>query len=508
MNFKDCLAALGKFHTDVLGCDCAGVIARTGEAVTAFKPGDRVYSGASNTFRTFVRAHHRLVMKMPEDMTFAEGASFPTAFLTAYHSLHKAARLEKHESILIHAAAGGTGQAAVQMALDIGAEIFALVGSLGKKKLLMEFYGIPEDHIFYSRDTSFADGIRRMTHGRGVDVVFSSLSGDGLLASWELVAPFGRFVEIGRNYISSRSSLPMYPFRRNVTFIGFALTGILERHIVGGNLLEEFTQMLEKGAVKPPHPLQVYPLAEIQQAFRTLSSGKSSGKMVLEVTKDAMVPVVQGPRSYWSLRPDASYVVVGGFGGIGRNICRWLASRGAKYLLLLSRSGPVGNEKALALIDELQSKGVVVESPTCDVADAQALNETISRCSKTLPPIKGCFQASMVLRVKTALSNCLNLFSNMTPGFNLRQHVPRRLGRKHPPQSPRNLEPPHPPTPPHGFLHHPLLPRRRHRKRRPEQLRSGKHLPRRSRPPSLLARRKSSIPLFRHFSERRRRQGK
>ncbi|KAL9581646.1 MAG: hypothetical protein Q9212_003778, partial [Teloschistes hypoglaucus] len=398
LNFKDCLAALGKFHTDILGCDCAGVIVRTGEAVTAFKPGDRVYSGASNTFRTLVRAHHRIVMKMPEDMSFAEGASFPTAFLTAYHSLHKAARLEKHESILIHAAAGGTGQAAVQMALDIGAEIFALVGSLGKKKLLMEVYNIPEDHIFYSRDSSFADGIRRMTHGRGVDVVFSSLSGDGLLASWELVAPFGRFVEIGRNYVSSRTSLPMYPFRRNVTFIGFDLTGILERHIVSGNLLEEFTEMMKKGTVKAAHPLQVYPLAEIEQAFRTLSSGKSSGKMVLEVTKDAMVPVVQGPRSNWSLRPDASYVVVGGFGGIGRNICRWLATRGAKYLLLLSRSGPVGNEKALALIDELQSKGVVMECPSCDVADVQSLNDTISRCSKTLPPIKGCFQTSMVLR--------------------------------------------------------------------------------------------------------------
>ncbi|KAL8770831.1 MAG: hypothetical protein Q9194_005051, partial [Teloschistes cf. exilis] len=398
LNFKDCLAALGKFHTDVLGCDCAGVIARIGEAVTEFKPGDRVYSGASNTFRTFVRAHQRLVMKMPEHMNFAEGASFPTAFLTAYHSLHKAARLEKHESILIHAATGGTGQAAVQMALDIGAEIFALVGSLSKKKLLMEVYNIAEDHIFYSRDTSFADGIRRMTHGRGVDVVFSSLSGDGLLASWELVAPFGRFVEIGRNYVTSRNSLPMYPFRRNVTFIGFDLTGILERHMVSGNLMEEFTQLVKKGTIKPPHPLQVYPLSQIEQAFRTLSSGKSSGKMVLEVTKDAMVPVVQGPRSNWSLRPDASYVVVGGFGGIGRNICRWLAARGAKYLLLLSRSGPAGNEKAQALIDELQSKGVMVQSPSCDVADAQSLKETIWRCSKTLPPIKGCFQSPMLLR--------------------------------------------------------------------------------------------------------------
>lgn len=403
LNFKDCLAALGKFHTDVLGCDCAGVIVRTGEAVTAFKPGDRVYSGASNTFRTFVRAHYRLVMKMPEDMSFAEGASFPTAFLTAYHSLYKAARLEKHESILIHAATGGTGQAAVQMALDIGAEIFALVGSLSKKKLLMEVYDIPEDHIFYSRDTSFADGIRRMTHGRGVDIVFSSLSGDGLLASWELVAPFGRFVEIGRNYVTSRNSLPMYPFRRNVTFIGFDLTGILERQMISGNLMEEFTRMVKKGTVKPPHPLQVYPLSQIEQAFRTLSSGKSSGKMVLKVTKDTMVPVVQGPRSNWSLRSDASYVVVGGFGGIGRNICRWLAARGAKYLLLLSRSGPVGNEKAQALIDELQSKGVVVESPSCDVADAEWLNDTISRCSKTLPPIKGCFQSPMVLRVTITL---------------------------------------------------------------------------------------------------------
>ncbi|KAL8665801.1 MAG: hypothetical protein Q9202_001923 [Teloschistes flavicans] len=398
VNFKDCLAALGKFHTDVFGSDSAGVIVRTGEAVTALKTGDRVFSGAMDSFRSFARANHHLVRKLPEGMSFAEGASLPTAFLTAYHSLHKAARLRKHESVLIHAAAGGTGQAAVQIALDIGAEIFALVGSLSKKQLLMEIYNIPEDHIFYSRDNSFADGIRRMTHGRGVDVVLSSLPGDGLIASWELMAPSGRLVEIGRNYSSLRNSLPMSPFLRDATFIGFDLTKLLDQNLFNGSLLEDVTQMVKKGLVKPPQPLHVYPITEIQRAFRTLSSGKTSGKIVLEVTKDAMVPVVQGPNSNFGLRPDASYVIVGGFGGIGRNICRWLAARGAKYLLLLSRSGPVGNKKAQALIDELQGKGVVIESSICDIADTQSLNDTIARCSEILPPIKGCFQAAMALR--------------------------------------------------------------------------------------------------------------
>ena len=291
LNFKECLTVLGRVNTDALGSDCAGIVARVGEACQDFKPGDRVLACALDTYRTFARTDSHSVAKLPDAMTFAEGASIPTAFLTAYYSLHEAARLRKQESVLIHAASGGTGQAAVQIALDIGAEIFAAVGSLSKKQLLMGIYNIPEDHIFYSPDTSFADGIRRMTQGRGVDVVLNSLSGDGLTASWECIAPFGRFIEIGRKDIDAHGSLPMHPFSRNASFFGVELTGIAQRRLLGEKMLKQVMLMIASGAVKPPHPLQIHTLSEIEQAFRFLLSGKSSGKIVIEVTKQALVPV-------------------------------------------------------------------------------------------------------------------------------------------------------------------------------------------------------------------------
>lgn len=106
-----------------------------------------------------------------------------------------------------------------------------------------------------------------------------------------------------------------------------------------------------------------------------------------------------GSKSNFSLDGNATYVVAGGLGGIGRNISRWLVHRGAKNLLLLSRSGTDGNEMAQALLADLHAKGAKVECPRCDIADMQSLKNTLEQCSQTMPPIKGCFQASMVLRV-------------------------------------------------------------------------------------------------------------
>jgi NADPH:quinone reductase-like Zn-dependent oxidoreductase len=199
VNFRDCLTALGQIDTKLIGGECAGVVTRVGEGCK-FKPGDRVCSCLTNTYRKFVRGSSDFVAKIPDEVSFTDGAAMPIAFLTTWHALCDLARLEEGQCVLIHAGAGGTGQAAIQIAKYLGAEIFVTVGSNDKKKLLMEVYGLAEDHILYSRNTSFAQGIMRLTNGRGVDVVLNSLSGESLLASWGCVAPVsskaGRFDRI------------------------------------------------------------------------------------------------------------------------------------------------------------------------------------------------------------------------------------------------------------------------------------------------------------------------
>lgn len=184
------------------------------------------------------------------------------------------------------------GQAAIQIAAHIGSEIFTTVGSMRKKKLLMDIYNLDEGHIFYNRDTSFADGSKRMTGGRGVDVVLNSLSGDGLTASWGCVAPFGRFLEIGLRDIDSGGRLPMAPFIKNLSFIGVSLDGLAEeRPNLCISILQTILSMFEARKLHPAYPLHTYQLENIEKAFRFLQSGKSSGKIVLEVNKSAKLPV-------------------------------------------------------------------------------------------------------------------------------------------------------------------------------------------------------------------------
>ena len=202
VNFRDCLTALGQLDSNFLGGECSGVVSRV-SADCDLRPGDRVVGLLTDTYRTFARGSALCVSKIPDEMTFAEASALPVVFFTAWYGLCDVARLQRGESVLIHAAAGGTGQAAIQVAKHIGAEIYITVGSEEKKKLLMDTYGILEDHIFYSRNTSFAQGIMRMTNNKGVDVVLNSLSGEGLIASWECIAPVSLEKVIGFRVVAN-----------------------------------------------------------------------------------------------------------------------------------------------------------------------------------------------------------------------------------------------------------------------------------------------------------------
>ena len=174
-NIADIMIAMGQ--VSVLGAECSVVVTRVGNNVTRCKPGNRVVTWRVGCHKNYVRNPESIVQLIPDNITYEIAASIPIIYCTVYYSLYHVARLQKGEFILIHAAAGGVGQAAIILAKILGAEIFATVGTQEKKNLIIEQYGIPDDHIFYSRDLSFSKGIMRMTKGRGVDVVLNSLAG-------------------------------------------------------------------------------------------------------------------------------------------------------------------------------------------------------------------------------------------------------------------------------------------------------------------------------------------
>ena len=294
VNFKDCLTVMGRVNMDELGSECSGIVVAVGSDCADFRLGDRVTVCDLGCYKTRVRVKEIQAVKLPSNMSLSEAAGIPTAFCTAYYSLIEVARLQSNESILIHAGSGGTGQAAIQVAQNIGAEVYTTVGSSAKKTLLMEYYHIPEDHIFYSRDTSFADGVLRMTAGRGVDVVLNSLAGDALSASWDCLAEFGRFAEIGRKDIDSRGLLSMSPFKGNRSFTGIYLGGVASHHPdMANRILKDILAKYETGEYRSLYPLHTFGLDEIQKAFRFLQSGKSSGKVIVEMKEGMSLPVCQ-----------------------------------------------------------------------------------------------------------------------------------------------------------------------------------------------------------------------
>lgn len=208
MNFKDIMISLGQlpFYHEV-GIECSGVVTSIGSKVSDLRVGDRVCGMAKGAYATSVRVHSSMVTSIPQEMHFTAAASIPVVYCTAQYALFDAGRLSEGESVLIHAAAGGVGQAAIMLAQTVGADLYLTVGSIEKRDLLMEQYGIAEDHIFSSRDTTFVNELMDKTNQRGVDVVLNSSAGDILHQSWQCLAPLGRFIEIGKRDVSLLRSI-------------------------------------------------------------------------------------------------------------------------------------------------------------------------------------------------------------------------------------------------------------------------------------------------------------
>jgi acyl transferase domain-containing protein/NADPH:quinone reductase-like Zn-dependent oxidoreductase/phospholipid N-methyltransferase len=406
VNFADVMCALGQISDTYIGHEFAGVVRRVGGAAAqTFAPGDRVTGIASGTFRTFVRSRVHTTILLPGDTAFTD--AFPAIWLTALYGITHLGRLRAGESVLIHAAAGAVGQAAIQLAQLLGADVFVTVGSPAKKQLLQDLYGIPNDRFFSSRRLGFGPQIRRATGGRGVDVILNSTSGEALVETWRCIAPLGRFVEIGKRDIYSFQSLPMYEFSKNVTFSSLDLQAVYHHHpSVMAQLMQELHVLLQDRKLAAPQPVTRFTRGELESAFRFLQSGKHMGKAVIDWDTPAEIRIVPTVEAEYSFVADASYVIVGGLGGIGRSLARWFARRGARHLILLSRSGATGRGDASSLLlKDLAQSGVQVATPRCDVCDAESLAAALQECSLTMPPVKGVIQASMVLKVNHILSS-------------------------------------------------------------------------------------------------------
>lgn len=292
VNFRDVLIALGQHSADKFGTECAGIVSKAGKNC-AFKIGDRVFCLTEGSYQTYTRCKAVTASRIPDEMSFTSAAAILAVYVTAYYALVRVGQIKPKESILIHSAAGGLGQASIQIARIFGAEIYATVSTEEKRAFLTQTYSIPDDHIFYNRSSVFVHGIKRITKGRGVDIIINSLAGEALRSAWEeCLAPCGRFLETGKKDINTFGSLPMSTFSKSVTFASIDIFYLLRNanHIIG-ELIQAVMTLYHDQKITPPKPLEVYNASQIEQAFRFMQSGKNIGKMVIEFGDNDIIAV-------------------------------------------------------------------------------------------------------------------------------------------------------------------------------------------------------------------------
>ena len=283
LNFRDVLCALGQMpNAEVerlrLGMECSGIVEEVGDDVTNCKVGDRVVAISNSCFATSALVDANAVSFLPESLTFAEGASIPITFLTCEYALNQLAKLKADERVLIHAATGGVGLAAIQIAQRIGAEIFATAGSDEKREYLRRL-GI--EHVLDSRSLDFAEEIAGITEGEGVDVVLNSLSGDSIAANFSILKPFGRFLELGKRDMFEHTSIDLFPFRNNLSYFGVDLGQMMkfrrkEFHDMFGHMMLDFAT-----GQYQPCPVTTFGLAEIGKSFEYMARARHIGKIVI-----------------------------------------------------------------------------------------------------------------------------------------------------------------------------------------------------------------------------------
>ncbi|RDA95562.1 hypothetical protein CP533_1202 [Ophiocordyceps camponoti-saundersi (nom. inval.)] len=402
MNFKDIMMAMGEVELTGLGFVASGIVRRIGSKITRFSPGDRVVVVSPGSMGTYLRVASSQVYHIPNSFSFEEAACVPVVYGTAYNSLVDVARLKKGETVLVHAASGGKtipclGQAIIHLAKYLEAEIFCTVGSQAKKQAIIDL-GISPDHIFSSRDLSFYEGVQRMTSKRGVDVVINSLAGEALRKSWLCVARNGRFIEVGKKDIFRNIGLEMRPFFNNIMFAGVDFENIMmcDRSQTADILSKAF-KLIEQGAIGMIQPITVHDISNIHSVFQEMRRGAHMGKLVFRLSPDSQSLVMPPKPAKLRLKPDATYILVGGLGGLGRVQALFMADHGARHLVFISRSGGA-RQGAKDLIATLAEKyGIDAKVFAADVANREQLGAILDGIGRDMPPIRGVIQGAMVL---------------------------------------------------------------------------------------------------------------
>jgi myxalamid-type polyketide synthase MxaB len=299
--------------------------------------------------------------------------------LTAGYGLETLARIQPGDLVLIHAGAGGVGLAAIQVAQMAGATVFATAGSKEKRAYLTS---IGVAHVMDSRSLEFAREIRELTHGKGVDIVLNSLVGPAIDAGLQILAPGGRFLEMGLADLRSRESIASV--RPDVTYLPFNLvTSIANGESFIQEVMARIFDAFRTGALHPL-PQKVFPMAQAREAFRTMAQARHMGRLVVRPAHERFAA---------GIRSDAAYLVTGGLSGIGLEIADWLAQRGAAQVIVLGRSAATPG--AAEVFETMRNAGTHVDVCRGDVSNEADVLAAIQRADRL--PLRGIFHCAGIV---------------------------------------------------------------------------------------------------------------
>ncbi len=403
LNFSDVLKVMGIYPglagDAPIGGECVGVVTSVGSDVDSVKIGQRVIAFGVGTIGSHLMTSQDLAVPTPDTLSDFEAAGFGVAYLTAWHSLCEVGRLAPGERVLIHSATGGVGLAAISIAKMIGARIYATAGTDAKREMLA---GMGVEYVGDSRSVAFADDILDITDGAGVDVVLNSLPGEAIRRGMQILAPGGRFIELGKKDVFADANVGLAALARSGSFSVVDVD--LNMRLQPKRYRESLQQILRHAAAGELAALPVteFAFADAIDAFRLMASGGHTGKIVISIPQSGSIAALAPRPAQPLVRPDGGYLVVGGMGGLGFVTARWLAQQGAGLVVVNGRSAP--SAEVLAAIEEINAEGGRVEVVTGDLSDPDTAQRLVAAVEDAGFRLAGVVHSAVVLADEIVLN--------------------------------------------------------------------------------------------------------
>ncbi|KAI1383543.1 putative polyketide synthase [Hypoxylon trugodes] len=364
----------------------------TGPDATLY-PGDRVVATLGALISSHIRAPSSTLMKIPDRLSFSNACHIVPPMAAAYHLMVEKAHFKTTDSILIHGGASPIGLAALQLISSQGVtDIWATASSQKECTWISTKIGVTQDRIL--PNAWFGDHpMGSLEFSRRFDIILS--------VDEDSMPPLlsGCLNSRGR-YIILQSALAPASHnaratRSELSDASISIIDVAQMHATQ-EALQYAVNFPKVSSIRLPVDYVFdYTSSELASAFNKLQDASHRDSIVMNFADSDTIDIITETRITYTFESDATYLVAGGLGGLGRTITRWLVGHGARNLILLSRSGP-RTQEAKDLIVELEESGVHIKAPRCDVSDQNAVKSVLANCSG-MPPIRGCVQVSMVL---------------------------------------------------------------------------------------------------------------